>query len=165
MLQDDLSAVEGMPLRMMAVMVVLAISIPLVIGSFRAYDTGRAEASVSSEIRNLISAVQNIYASGEGNSMSLGFMTGGGSLARVDSVTFGDVLGGELSSTIRYRLHGRTERIVVVESPNVPITGPGGMPLGVGQGSYRILAECLRSDTDLNSDGLSPDTYVRLSLI
>jgi len=157
--------VEGLPLRLIIVMVILAITIPATLGSFRAYDRNRVETSLLSEIDVVTSAVKTVYTSGPGNSATIKFNPASGSMTGVESIIFGDVPGGDMVSAIRYKIQGRAERIVPVVSPNVPMSGANGAPLRLTSGNYIIKAECINSGTDLNADGLGPDIYVCLSII
>lgn len=160
---DD--GVEGLPMTLAVTMVVLAITVPLIIGGFRSYDRARVESELLSEIEGFASSVQALYSSGPGNSAILEFDAPDGALASVESVAFGDVLGGNRSSTARYIISGRSEVMFAIASPNVPMYSPrddGGLILASGR--YRIIAECLVASEDLNGDSLAPDAYVALSL-
>lgn len=157
------NAIEGLPLTMIVVMVVLAITIPLIIGSLRAYDRGRVEQEIASEIGRFISMVQLVYTSGPGNSVVIDFNAPSGSMTHIDCVKFGDEPGGNMSSVIRYMIHGRAEVMVLLESPNVPMISQNNTAFHISSGGYRIMAECISGNLDLNDDGLSSDTYVRLT--
>jgi hypothetical protein len=163
--RHDTDAVEGLPLRLIIAMVILAITVPATLGSFRAYDRNRVETCLLSEIDALSSAVKTVYISGPGNSAAIEFNPVSGSMTDVESVTFGDIPGGDMASAIRYRLQGRAECIVPVVSPNVPMSGADGAPLRLTSGNYVIMAECMNSGTDLNADGYGPDAFVCLSII
>ena len=158
-------AIEGLPLTMIVVMVVLAITVPLIIGSLRAYDRGRVEQEIASEIDRFISLVQLVYTSGPGNSAIIEFNAASGSMAHIDYVIFGDDLGGNMASVIRYTIQGRAEVMTILESPNVPMMSSDNSTFQISSGNYRILAECVSSSFDLNGDGLYADTYVRLDLV
>jgi hypothetical protein len=157
-------AIEGLPLTMIVVMVVLAITIPLIIGSLRAYDRGRVEQEMASEIDRFISMVQLVYMSGPGNSVVIEFNAASGSMTSIDYVKFGDDPGGNMASVIRYTVQGRAEVMALLESPNVPMMSSDNTTFQISSGDYRILAECVSGNIDLNGDGFSADTYVLLSL-
>ncbi len=157
--------VEGLPLRLIIVMVILAITIPATLGSFRAYDRNRVETCLLSEIDAVSSTVKAVYTSGPGNSATIGFNPVSGTMTGIESVLFGDVLGGGMVSAIRYKIQGRAECIVPVVSPSVPMSGANGTPLCLTSGNYIIMAECIDSGTDLNADGHGPDIFVCLSII
>lgn len=164
-LGNDIAAVEGLPLRLIIALVITAITVPMVFGSFKAYDANRVEESVLSEIREVSMAAQTVYASGPGNSIAIDFNPASGTMAKVEYVIFGDMPGGNMSSTIRYKIQGRAECIVPVISPNVPLCGVADVPLTATSQDCIILAECMTSETDLNGDGLGPDSFVRMSII
>ena len=138
----DAGAVEGLPLNLMVTMIVLAITVPLVFGSFRTYDRDRTEAGLVSGIGDVIAAVQFVYTSGPGNSAAVDFKATPGSMTGIDYIIFGDEPGGDMVSAIRYKIQGRAESVVLVASPNVPMSTAGGTGLNISAGAYRIVAEC-----------------------
>jgi hypothetical protein len=164
-LRNNNKAIEGLPLTMIVVMVVLAITIPLIIGSLRAYDRGRVEQGLASEIDSFISMVQLVYTSGPGNSVLIDFNAASGSMARIDSVIFGDGPGGSMASVIRYTIQDRQEVMTLLEAPNVPMMSSGNTSFQISSGSFRIMAECVSGNIDLNGDGISNDTFIRLGLV
>lgn len=127
---------------MLVTMVVLAITIPLVFSSLRAYDRGRVEATIISEIDEFVSSVQSIYISGPGNSVLVDFDLSPGAMTGIDYVMFGDSPGGNLSSVVRYKLNGAPERLLAIVSPNVPMTSNESAALTIMSGGYSIKAEC-----------------------
>lgn len=161
----DCHAVEGLPLNMIIVMTVLAITVPLIFGSLQAYDRGRIEASLASEIDNFIAMAQLIYVSGPGNSALIEFSAAGGSFSGIDSVTFGDAAGGNMASVIRYVVHNSPEQLILLSSPNVPMMSEELGAFEIQSGSYIILAECVSWSADLNGDGIGNDVFIRLSLV
>ena len=164
-LSCDCRGIEGVPIKLLIVAIVLAITVPLIFSALRGFDRARVEQDLEAELEEFVSMVQVIYTSGPGNSVTIEFDIPGGAFTRVETVSFGDVPGGSMSSVIRYRLQGRAESWMVLENPNVPMTGLDNVPLEVASGHYEILAECLVADQDLNDDGMVPDTFVRLTLV
>ena len=160
-LYSDRNAVEGLPLTMIIVMIVLAITIPMIFGSLRAYDRGRVEAAMTSEINDFASMVQLIFISGPGNSAIIDFDAASGSMTGIDYVAFGDEPGAGLASTIRYKLQGQEEFIMLISSPNVPMMSNESEEFRLSSGNYRILAECMTGYLDSND---TKSTYVRLSI-
>lgn len=160
----DCQAVEGLPLTMIIVMVILAITIPLIFGSLRTYDRERTEAALISEIDSFITAVQLIYVSGPGNGAVIEFEAKDGSFSGIDTVTFGDSAGGSMASVVRYILSDGPERMVLLSSPNVPMMSEEHTSFEIMSGSYDLLAECVSGIEDLNGDGIRGDIFIRLTL-
>jgi len=161
-LRGERNAVEGLPLTMIIVMVVLAITIPLIFGSLRAYDRGRVEAELVSEMNDFASMAQLIYTSGPGNSALIEFNAVAGSMTGIDYVIFGDEPGAGLASTIRYKFQGLDEQIMLVSSPNVPMMSNESAGFQLSSGNYQILVECLSGYC--NPENPSQQTYLRLSI-
>ncbi|MFO7618905.1 MAG: hypothetical protein R6W91_04545 [Thermoplasmata archaeon] len=157
-LQSNCAAMEGVPLTLLITMVVLAITVPLIFGSLRAYDRARVETTLMSEIDSFISAVQLIYTSGPGNSAVIDFNAAPGSMTGIDYLAFGDEPGGGMASTIRYKVQSRPESMVPVSSPNVPMMSSGGIEFKIASGNHQIRAECI------SNASLSQSTFVLLEL-
>lgn len=148
---------------MIIAMVVLAITVPIVFGTLKAYDRGRVETSLISEIDSFISQVQLIYTSGPGNSAVIAFDASDSSFTRISNVTFGSPPGGSMASVIRYTISGQAEQMVQLLSPSVPMMSPGNETFVISSGTHDIWAECISGTADLNGDGIGNDTYIRLS--
>ncbi len=163
-LSCDPEGIEGVPIKLLVVAIVLAITVPLIFSALRSYDHARVEQGLEAELDEFVTMVQTIYVSGPGNGVTMEIDIPSGTFSRVETISFGDVLGGSMSSVIRYRLQGRAESLLVLKNPNVPMTGIDNSSLEIASGHYEILAECFVTDQDLNNDGMVPDTYIRLTL-
>ena len=161
---QDIEGVEGMPMTLLIVMVVLAITVPLIFGSFSVYDRQRVEQSMISELEGLIANIQLLYLAGPGNSALLSLEAENGMLTSVQRVTLGDVPGGALSSTARYVLGNRPEVMLPISSPSVPVMSADEVAFEAGPGTTMIKAECTMSPHDLDGDGVFSDLCVLLSI-
>ncbi|MDD4308092.1 MAG: hypothetical protein PHU53_04715 [Thermoplasmata archaeon] len=150
---------------MIVAMVVLAITVPIVFGSLKAYDRSRVETSLISEINRFISQVQLIYISGPGNSAVISFDASDSSFARIGNVTFGSPPGGSMASVIRYTISGQAEQMVQILSPSVPVMSQDNGTFIIYSGVHDIRAECVSGAADLNGDGIANDSYVRLCIV
>ena len=159
------AGIEGLPLTLIITMIVLAITLPMIFGSLRAYDRARVETALESEINRFISAVQTVYIAGPGNSAAIDFHALDGSMTGIESVSFGDVPNGSFASSVRYTLQGRAERAIPISQPSAPMVTDEDTALKIGAGNYKIQAECITSPADLNGDGRITDSCVRLRLI
>lgn len=157
--------IEGVPLKLMIVAIILAITVPLIFSSLRAYDFSRVEQELIAELDEFVATVRMIYTSGPGNSALIMFDVPEGSFAKVECVRMGDALGGTMSSVVGHQLRGRQEVLRLIENPNVPLTSSDNDTLELLMGHHEIRAECELSSIDLNDDGIFPDAYVRLTII
>jgi hypothetical protein len=160
----DGEAIEGMPLKLMIIALVMAITVPLIFAALRSFDASRVENELVAEINDFIATVQTIYTSGPGNSAVIDFEATGGSFADVEKVIFGDALGGQMRSVVRYQLRNGMETPIVAESPNVPMSTENNTALEIGAGNYQIKAECNVASVDINGDGIARDLCVFLSI-
>jgi hypothetical protein len=159
---QGIEAIEGMPLKLMIVALVMAITVPLIFTALRGFDVSKVENELVAEINDFIETIQMVYTSGPGNSAIIDFGTPDGSFTEVEKVIFGDVPGGQMRSVIRYQLRNGLETLIVVESPNVPMTTESNTALKIGAGNYAIKAECRVASVDINGDGIARDLCVFL---
>ncbi len=155
----DSLGVEGLPVTLMVTMVVLAITIPMIFGSFRAYDRGRVESTLVAEIGDLSSTVQHLYISGPGNSALVEFNALRGSLTGIEYIIIGDEPAAANASIIRFKLQGRPEAAVGISSPSVPITSADNSSFSFASGTFLIKAECVLRQ------GQVPETIVMLRMV
>ncbi|OGR08743.1 MAG: hypothetical protein A2341_17935 [Deltaproteobacteria bacterium RIFOXYB12_FULL_58_9] len=147
---------EGLPLQMAIVAVVMAISSPIIYGGLRAYESSALENKVASEAGAMAELAKLLYIGGPGNAQALEVDLRGGLTSNVDYLLVGDVPGGAYESCIRYRIKGQAEKALLIEEPNTPLCGPGGEPLRLLEGTHRLMLECV-------SDGGAPRVEVRFA--
>jgi hypothetical protein len=155
---------EGMPLKLMIAAIVVAITVPLIFTSLRAYDYSSVEQQLLTEISEFCALVQSLFMMGPGNTALHEFRIPEGSFAKVDEVRIGDTLGGNRSNIIGFRLLGRTEKLTAIQDPCVPLSSRDNDSLILSAGIKKIRLECVQSLFDLNDDGFTPDAYLMLSI-
>jgi hypothetical protein len=158
MLRHDRRAVEGIPLKLIIVAVILAITVPAAWYLFGIYDAAQTEERLKSELGRLEVSAKEVYAgvSGRfsggiwipGSSMRTEVDFRGGVFATIEYVKIGGKLGAaDCSYTkIHYKLSSQPDAVLVIEDPNVPITskaagGSGSGTLVLQKGTYSLFLE------------------------
>jgi hypothetical protein len=133
---DD-AGIEGFPFRLLIVSVVVALTAPAVFGGLSAYDRAQVDARVRASVDRVVVAARQFYAAGGGGDR-IDLDLRGGPTARVEYVLFGDVLGGPLAATVRYKLTDAPEFLYATD---VPMTSDGDGPLRLGPGVHVVFLE------------------------
>lgn len=161
----DEFAVEGIPLNLIIIVLILAIALPIMWVGLVNYDNTQKENEIRSEIEFMITTIKFVYTSGENNSQKINVDFGSSFATKVEGVEIGDDLDG-LWSTIRYKLSNGPKVTMVIEDPNIPVanrTQNGPEALILGDGSHTLLFTA-RSGYDFDDDGFN-DLYVEVARV
>jgi hypothetical protein len=164
-LYKDIKAVEGIPLKLIIIVLILAIALPLIWTGLENYDRTQKENDLRNEIEYIITTIKFVYTSGENNSQLIDVNFESGFTTKVERVEIGDEKAG-LWSTIRYKLNNRPEVTIIINNPDIPVankTAHGLDALIIGEGMHKLLFTA-RSDHDLDDDGFN-DLYVEVSSV
>ncbi len=162
--KDD-SAVEGIPFKLIIVVLILAISLPLIWTGLANYDRTQKENDLRGEIEFMIITIKFVYTGGEGNSQSIEVNFQSGFSTKVERVEIGDDKDG-IYSSIRYKLSNSRKETMIIANPNIPVanrTADGLEALIVGEGKHTLLFTA-RSDYDFDEDG-NNDLYVEAAKV
>src|SRR3989304_2070275 len=161
-LHGDAAGIEGLPLQLLIVAIVMGITVPVVYAGLDAYDHGQVARRVEGEVLRLAHAAQQ-YAVAGGGAETLELDFRGGSFTSVLYVWIGDRPGGAFPNVRRYRLEGGARR----EDPR-PRSGDVRNPLG-GPRRFRRRERGLSDRLDLDEGrdeprGSPPPRRLRLLL-
>ena len=161
----DERGVEGIPLKLIIVMVILAITIPVTWKGLESYDRSQTENNLRSEIEFLSTHIKQIYLNGIGNAQDVEVDFKDGMMTKIEWVKLGDSIEG-IWSAIRYKLSHKSDDLFLIKNPNIPVgnvsQGEIG-PLSLGAGRQTIHLEC-REGFDFDDDG-TEDMYVEVSKV
>lgn len=141
-LTGDSKGIEGLPLKILIVALVLGISIPSVLAIWTNAEVQRIENSLRSELDYLNLRIVQIYRSGPGNAISFKLEIDSGMVSSIEYVLVGDNLDGPLRSTLRWKISGRSEAIIAIED-DVPVCSKegGAFPLSEGYHTIYLVAK------------------------
>lgn len=161
----DERGVEGIPLKLIIVIVILAITIPAIWKGLESYDRSQTENNLRSEIEFLSTHIKQIYLNGIGNAQDVEVDFKDGMMTKIEWIKLGDSIEG-IWSSIRYKLNHKSDDLFLIKNPNIPVgnvsQGEIG-PLKLGAGRQTIHLEC-KEGFDFDDDG-SEDMYVEVSKV
>ncbi|MBI5000757.1 MAG: hypothetical protein HZB92_04425 [Euryarchaeota archaeon] len=139
----DGRGLEGLPLQLLIVAVILGISLPIAYAGFDNYDKSRVDSAARTEASRAMSLAALLYAGGPGNSDTLTIDIPNGVLGHVEYFAIGGALGTLDASSVRYRMVGGAEQRMTSGNTFVQITTPTGTALYLSAGKHQVQMECI----------------------
>ncbi len=161
--RDDLFGIEGFPLRMMIILVIIILSFPVVFNYYENYDVSSTQDKLSSEVNKVENAIKHVYIGGPGNSRILSLDISNGVFAKVDYIKIGDDVGGDHLTVISYKLKDHPIQRVLFEDPQIYVTGLEDGELMLSTGQYELNVKCM-NDKDVTGDE-NNDIYVSVRVL
>lgn len=144
MLAGDHRALEGMPLKLLIMSLLVSMTAPAVMGSLEGYERSLARSEMVSEANRLARMAEEVLSAGEGNrrSITLELPT---AMSRYGMAM---EVGGSIDSTSMYSIRCLEEDLVfstiVLDDPPVRTITKGGPPLTLDAGTISLMLECAR---------------------
>jgi hypothetical protein len=160
-----MNGVEGIPLKLIIVMVIMAITIPAALKGLEGYDRFQTENNLRSELDFLSANIKQVYLHGLGNALDVEVDFKDGMMVKVEEIKIGDSKDG-IWSAIRYKLSYKNMEILLLKNPNIPMGYEKRgefLPLELGAGKYTIHLEC-KEGPDFDKDG-TEDLFVEVSQV
>lgn len=144
----DQRGVEGLPLKLLIVAIVMGISIPAVLASWSNAERQHTENSLRSELNYLETRIVQVYQAGLGNAISVKLHIESGMLASIEYVLVGDGLDSPWRSAIRWKLSGQAESLVAIED-DIPVCSEDGNALRMSPGWHYLYLEAKKEESGL----------------
>ncbi len=136
-MKEDERAIEGLPLKLLIIAVVLAIALPMVYSSIRYYDTQRLKQDVESQAEFIGSKARQLRVHGEGNSEVINIDIRDGLFRSVEFLEIGNET---FRDRIRWSVEGQGDSHHRIEGDVNLVSDDG--PLMLREGEHRLRLEC-----------------------
>jgi hypothetical protein len=153
----DRCGIESLPLKLIIISLILAISIPIVVSSWMSYDKQETINRLDIELRFLEAQIDQIYLNGMGigNSKIVELRISEGTFTRIEYVQMGwDALDSPRAVSMRWKFQGEEERIKII-SGGIPVRSEDGSSFDLVIGLNSLYLEVKRAD-DLVYVEMSP---------
>lgn len=144
----DNKGVEGLPLKLLIVAIIMGISIPAVLASWHNAERQHTENSLRSELNYLIVRIVQVYQAGPGNAVSVELNLESGVLSSIEYVLVGDNLESPWRSAIRWKLSGQAEDIFAIDD-GIPVCSTDGGALRLSPGWHSVYLEVKKEESGL----------------
>ncbi len=138
----DRRGLEGLPLKLLIMSLLLSLTVPAVLGSMESFERSTARSQLTAEALRLGNLVEEVRSAGEGNRRSLSISLPS-SLSKFSMVM---EIGGEVrnasSLSIRCSSDGRVFSTQVLDDPPARMTSVSFSTLRLEAGEHRLTAEC-----------------------
>ena len=162
---NENAAVEGIPLKLMIIAIILGITLPMIFIGLKGADHTSTENNLRTQITSIKFTARDLYNMDPGSSEVMVVDFKNGLMTNIDYVMIGDNLTGRYVSTIKYNISGDTEKVTTIENPEVPMTSADGETLVLYSGRYELVFTCMKSeDIDINRDGIYNDLYIQIKV-
>lgn len=149
-------AIEGMPLKLLIVALVMGITIPSVLAMWANVEKVQTENRLMSEMDYLSIRIGQVYRSGPGNIIAVDFELKSGLMTSIDYVLVGGELDTPWRSTIRWKMAGEGENMIPIDD-GIPVCSEGGQAFELSEGHSYLYLEGKKKE-----DGL---LFVEISVV
>jgi hypothetical protein len=141
----DRRALEGMPLKLLIMSLLISLTFPVVAGSLDSFERSTARSGLIVEGSRLGSAIEEVMSSGEGNRRIIEVSVPMGAVGRSMRLEIGGPLDDPSSLTIRCSSGGLAFHNVILDDPPVRCSGVNGQAVVLEAGQHQLSIECARS--------------------
>ncbi len=136
-MSNDDRGLEGLPLQLMIIALVLSLGLPVVYSSIRYHDTQRVLQDLEEQAQFIEDKARQIYLHGEGNSDVLTLQLEDGIFREID---FMEITNGTYKNQIQWRLRDGAGGRHFLKN-DFPLISEE-TPLRLGEGEHRLRLEC-----------------------
>jgi hypothetical protein len=138
----DGRGLEGLPLKLLIMSLLLSLTVPAVLGSLDSFERSTARTQLQTEAIRLGDLVEEVRSAGEGNRRALSISLP----ATLSRFSMAMDIGGEVknasSLSIRCLCDGKVFSTQVLDDPPARMTSPNFTSLRLEAGEHRLVAEC-----------------------
>jgi hypothetical protein len=138
----DRRGLEGLPLKLLIMSLLLSLTVPAVLGSLEGFERSTARSQLQAEAVRVGNLVEEVRSAGEGNrrSMSISLPS---TLTRYSmAMDIGGEVRNASSLSIRCLSDGKVLSTQVLDDPPARMTSPNLSTLRLEAGEHRLTAEC-----------------------
>ncbi|MBS3816955.1 MAG: hypothetical protein KGY76_05270 [Candidatus Thermoplasmatota archaeon] len=135
-LTSDENALEGMPLQMLIISLILAIGLPLVYSSLRHHDTQTVLRRAEEQAESINEKAKQLHAYGEGNSDVISIDLEDGIFSEIKFLELGNK---SFRNLIRWEIREGKKGMLLLEDHLSLISDE---PIKLGSGSHELNMEC-----------------------
>ncbi|MGB9635678.1 MAG: hypothetical protein ACPL1Y_00285 [Thermoplasmata archaeon] len=139
----DYKGLEGLPLQLTIIAVVLGISIPLIFGAFFSYDKFNTEQQLRNELNILANSVKKVYLGTLNSSDEVTLHINEGFFTKIEYIKIGGPITQTTTTTsIIYKLTSAGEGKIIITNPNVRMCSDKNDTFQLGRGLHTLTLTC-----------------------
>lgn len=146
MLSGDRRALEGLPLKLLIMSLLISLTAPAIMGSLEGYERSIARSEIVSEANRLARMSEEVLSAGEGNRRSITLELPQASSRYGLAVEVGGGIDDTSAYSIRCLEEDMVFNAIVSDDPPVRTVTMSGSPLLLEAGTLSLMLECARID-------------------
>ena len=164
----DTRGIEGFPLQLLIMFIVVAMVVPMTWNYLEVYSVQQTQQTIDTELNYLEAAVRDVYSMGPGNARVVEMELKGGLMSGLEYMRIGGTPNDVWSnlSSFRYKLHGGVEQSFMITNPNIAMVNMTNL-LELSDGRRMIEIRTLDEYTlqrDIDGDGALYSWVVEVGL-
>ena len=136
--KNNSGSLEGLPLKMIIIVIIMAITIPLIFLGLMSYDKGQTESNVKNEVEKIVTTIKQCINGANGTKLPLDVSLNNGMFADFEYVKIGDSMDGKYRFSIRYKLSNEDEVVRLIGKDTLVTNENGDGAVHLGPGSYKL---------------------------
>ncbi len=165
----DSRGIEGFPLQLLIMFIVVAMVVPMSWNYLEVYSVQQTQQTIDTQLDYLEAAVRDVYSMGPGNVRVVEMELKGGLVSGLDYMYIGGTPNDVWSnlSSFRYRVHGGVEQYFMITNPNIAMVNMTGM-FELSNGLRMIEVRTVDEYTlgkDIDGDGAMYSWVVEVGLV
>jgi hypothetical protein len=145
-IHEDSRALEGLPLRLMIVLLLISISLPIFINTYHHYTCALSSEAIEAEMERLESAAISVFLGGPGSKRTVDLHLPTGSEAQTIMIEIGGKCGSAQARSLRYHV-GDVSGTKFIEDLPIDITSAEGDSIIITAPGAKLILECLQDET------------------
>ena len=143
MIGENQKGLEGLPLQLTIIAIVLGITIPIIVGALYSYDRFNTEQQLRNELGILANAVKKVFLGTLNSSDTVTLHLNDGFFTKLEYIKVGGPITQTTNTTmIVYKLIGMGEGRIVITNPNVRMCSEKNDTFEMGRGVYTLILTC-----------------------
>ncbi|MDH7507952.1 MAG: hypothetical protein QHH00_00945 [Methanomassiliicoccales archaeon] len=138
----DRNGLEGLPLKLMIIFLILSLTAPILFENAEYYDTLVIEKQLLVEAEKIRRTAYSAYLSGPGNTRTIEVEVPKGTFGQVSRLEFGGSLNDSASLTIKCFINGVLCGTIVLDNPKIVIVSDSGQPITIENGGTKLSLSC-----------------------
>ena len=134
----DHRALEGLPLKLLMISLLLALTAPAVLRCMDSYESTTSRSLVVAEARHIVDAIEEVQTAGEGNRRTITVTLPPERVQSSLALEIGGPLGNASSMSVRCLCQGQMLSTLVLEDPPARVTAVGGSALRLEAGLHHL---------------------------
>ncbi|MCQ5375699.1 MAG: hypothetical protein NO474_03775 [Methanomassiliicoccales archaeon] len=142
----DKNGLEGLPLKLMIIFLILSLTMPILIENAEYYDTLVIEKNLIMEAEKIRKGAYSVYLSGPGNLRTIDVEIPKGTFGQLCRLEFGGGMNDSASLMIKCFINDDLCGTIILENPRISIISNSDRPIVIENDGIKLALSCVEID-------------------